>query len=137
SDQFRNRLIFVDSDLGSHYYLPRSGKVSIYATEADIFFPGRTFAAVGRYLLFRVWSPSKTVRMELDLTTSILGDSEASLPPATVVGEEAILVGLKGHGAARVISPPLAPLIADGVAYVLLDLGADPKRIAIPRPGLM
>jgi hypothetical protein len=46
-------------------------------------------------------------------------------------------VGLSGHGAARVISPPVSPLVVDGVAYVLLDLGAEPKSIEIPRHGLM
>lgn len=137
TDGNRNRLIFLDSNLGSHYYLPESGIVGIYATEADSFFPSGRFAAVGHYLLFRVSSPSKSVRLELDVTTSILGDGEARLPAITVVGEEPVPVGLSGHGAARVISPPLSPLVVDGAAYLLLDLGAEPKQIEIPRPGLM
>ncbi|MBR0778775.1 hypothetical protein JQ625_28450 [Bradyrhizobium diazoefficiens] len=137
TDSSRNRLIFVNSNLSSHYYLPESGIAGIYATEADTFFPSGYFAAVGRYLLFRVSSPSKSVRLELDLTTSVLGDGKAQLPAATVVGEQPVQVGLSGHGAARVISPPLSPLVVDGVAYVLLDLGAEPKPIKIPRHGLM
>jgi hypothetical protein len=67
----------------------------------------------------------------------ILGDGSAKLPPAVVVGENAIPVGLMGHGAARVVSPPFSPLVVDGVAYVLLDLGADAKLLNVPRSGLM
>jgi hypothetical protein len=132
-----NRLVFLNSSLGSHYYLPESGVTSIFATEKDTFFPGGRHAAIGRYLLFRVNSPAKSVRLVLELTTSILGDSSASLPPAVVVGENAIPVGLMGHGAARVVSPPFSPLVVDDVAYVLLDVGAEPKLLNIPRNGLM
>jgi hypothetical protein len=132
-----NRLVFLNSSLGSHYYLPESGVTSIFATEKDTFFAGGKHAAIGRYLLFRVNSPAKSVRLVLDLTTSILGDGSANLPPAVVVGENAIPVGLMGHGAARVVSPPFSPLIVDGVAYVLLDLGADAKLLNVPRSGLM
>src|SRR5258705_12670091 len=88
-------------------------------------------------LLFRVSSPTKSVRLILDLTASILADGSATLPPAVVVGENAIQVGLMGHGAARVVSPPFSPLFVDGAAYVLLDLGADAKLLNIPRKGLM
>jgi hypothetical protein len=42
-----------------------------------------------------------------------------------------------GHGAARVVSPPFSPLIVDGAAYVLLDLGVDAKLLNVPRTGLM
>ena len=132
-----NRLVFVNSSLGSHYYLPDFGITTVFATELDTFFPGGKFAAVGRYILFRVSSPAKSVRLVLDLTTSILGDGNADLPPANVVGETAVPLGLLGHGAARVVSPAFAPLIVDGVAYVLLDLGAEPKLLNVPRKGLM
>jgi hypothetical protein len=132
-----NRLVFLNSSLGSHYYLPESGVTSIFATEKDTFFPGGKHAAIGRYLLFRVNSPAKSVRLVFDLTTSILGDGSANLPPAVVVGENAIPVGLMGHGAARVVSPPFSPLVVDGVAYVLLDLGADAKLLNVPRSSLM
>jgi hypothetical protein len=132
-----NRLIFLNSSLGSHYYLPDFGAATMFATESDIFFPGGRFAGVGRYLLFRVSSPTKSVRLVLDLTTSILGDGSASLPPAAVVGEGTVPVGFVGHGAARVVSPPFAPLVVDSVAYVLLDLGVDAKLLNVPRTGLM
>jgi hypothetical protein len=137
TDSAVNRLVFANSSLGSHYYLPDFGITAVFKTEPDYFFPEGRFAAVGRYLLFRIQSPAKAPRLVLDLTTSILGDGSASLPPATVIGENAVPVGLLGHGAARVISPPLTPKVVDGVAYILLDLGVDAKLHDIPRPGLM
>jgi hypothetical protein len=132
-----NELVFLNSSLGSHYYIPQYGITTIFQTERDIFFPEGKFAAVGRYLLFRVNSPTRSVRLVLDITSSILGDGSQSLPPATVVGESAVAVGLVGHGAARVVSPPFFPKVVDGVAYVLLDLGAEPKFLSVPRSGLM
>jgi hypothetical protein len=100
------------------------------------FFRGK-IAAVARYLLFRIESPAKVSRLVLDLTASILADGKSSLPPAVVIGEKAISVGLLGHGAARVVSPSFSPLIVDGVAYILLDLGAQPKFLNVPRTGFM
>jgi hypothetical protein len=133
-----NRLTFLASSLGNHYYLPDFvAPTTVYATEKDNFFAGGKFAGVGRYLVFKVNSPTKSVRLVLDLTTSILGDGSASLPPANIVGESAVSVGFLGHGAARVVSPPFSPLIVDGAAYLLLDLGSDAKLLKVPRQGLM
>jgi hypothetical protein len=137
SDSAVNQLVFANSSLGSHYYLPDFGITAVFQTERDYFFPEGKFAGVGRYLLFRIQSPAKAPRLVLDLTSSVVGDGSASLPPATVIGENAVPVGLLGYGAARVISPPLTPKVVDGVAYILLDLGADPKVHDIPRSGLM
>ncbi|SHH65003.1 hypothetical protein SAMN05444169_8568 [Bradyrhizobium erythrophlei] len=132
-----SRLVFVNSSLGSHYYLPDYGITAVFETEPDAFFSGGKIAAVARYLLFRIESPAKVSRLVLDLTASILADGKSNLPPAVVIGEKAISVGLLGHGAARVVSPPFSPLVVDGVAYVLLDLGAQPKFLDVPRTGFM
>ena len=133
-----NRLILLSSNLGSYYYLPDFlAKISLFEVEQDIFFPNALFAAAGRYLLFRVEHPTKKQRLLLDLTTTIMANGKAELPPATVAGETRTLIGLEGHGAARVLSPPFAPLVVDGVAYALLDLGAEARLMKIPRSGLM
>jgi hypothetical protein len=133
-----NRLILLSSNLGSYYYLPDFvGKTSLFEVEQDIFFLNGHFAAAGRYLLFRVEHPTKKQRLLLDLTTTIQADGKSELPPATVAGETRVSIGLEGHGAARVLSPPFAPLVVDGVAYALLDLGAEAHLMKIPRSGLM
>jgi hypothetical protein len=132
-----NLLVLANSSLGSHYYLPDFGITAVFQTEPDIFFSGGKLAAIGRYLLFRIQSPTKSPRLVLDLTTSLLADGLSNLPPAVVVGETAVPIGLLGHGAARVISPPVTPLVVDGVPYLLLDLGAKAKLLDVPRSGLM
>lgn len=133
-----NELVLLSSNLGSYYYLPDfEGKISLFQVEQDIFFLDRQFAAAGRYLLFRVEQPTKKQRLLLDLTTTIMADGKAELPPAAIAGETRVSIGLEGHGAARVLSPPFAPLVLDGVSYALLDLGAAPHFIRTARPGLM
>jgi hypothetical protein len=74
-----SRLVFVNSSLGSHYYLPDYGIIAVFETEPDPFFPRGKFAAVARYLLFRIESPAKASRLVLDLTTSILADGKSNL----------------------------------------------------------
>jgi hypothetical protein len=133
-----NELVFLNSNLGGHYYLPDLHAItSLFQTQPDVFFPDKGMAAIGRYLLFRINSPAKSGRLSLDITTSILGDGNAKLPPAVVIGEEAVPIGLVGHGAGRVTSPTFSPKIVDGIAYILLDLGVDATLINVPRSGLM
>src|SRR5262249_50279821 len=137
SGQTDDYLQFVNSSLGSHYYLLETGHAALFPKELDVFFTGRAFEAVDRYLLFRVLSKSDSVRVLLDLTTTIVNSGDRSLPPAQIIGADGVSVGLIGHGAARVISPPVRPLEADGRRYLLLDLGADPQFIDTPKRGAM
>jgi hypothetical protein len=137
SEPKTNELIFLSSNLGGYFYLPDFGKTSLFEAERDLYFPNSRFAAAGRYLLFRVEDPTKKQRLLLELTTTLLADGKSELPPATVAGETRVSIGLEGHGAARVLSPPFAPLVVDGVAYALLDLGTEARLMNTPRPGLM
>ena len=132
-----NKLIFLPSDLGEYYYLPAFGVIGLFQTQRDFFYPEGKLAAVGRYLLFRINAPAKLGRLVLDLTTTTLGDGCACLPPVSATGEEQVRLDVSGHGAARVTSPAFAPKVVDGVAYLLLDLGADARLFATPRTGLM
>ena len=127
----------IDSDIGVNYYIAQGNPVSIYADEKDVYDQSKAFAAIGRFLLFRVEAPPKKMRLQLSLTTTLMRDKEEKLPPAIVMGASAVSVGLLGHGSARVVSPAFSPLTVDGIAYVLLDLGADPKLLPTPRTGLM
>ncbi len=137
SEPVTNDLVLLNSNLGGYFYLPEFGRSSLYEAEPDLFFPNSRFAAAGRYLLFRLERPTRELRVLLDLTTSLLADGKAKLPPAAALGETRVEIGLVGHGAARMISPPLKPLIVDGVPYLLIDLGQQPQTIQIPRTGLM
>lgn len=132
-----NELVFLGSNVGGHYYFPDNGITSLFQTQRDFFYPEGKLAAVGRYLLFRINSPTKSGRLVLNLTSTVLGDGCVCLPPVSVAGEQEVAVGVLGHGAARVVSPAFSPRIVDGVAYLLIDLGADAKLLDTPRTGLM
>ena len=132
-----NLLAFVPSSLGqSPYLFSKRRRVAVYQLEPDYFFHGHSFAGLGRYVLFRVLSPSVPFRLELDVTTTVRQDGSNSLPPATAVGGERVALDLVGRGSARVFSPVLRPRVIDGQAYVLLDMGAEGFSIPTPRPGL-
>ena len=134
---FADHLVFIESSLGDHYYIPNFSVVSMYATEPDIFFDGKVFQAVGRYMLFKLIEPSQEIRLLINISTTAMSGDTRPLPPATVMGEDAVKVGLNGNGSARVLSPPVKPLVVGHDAYILLDLGTDAKPIVRPRIGAM
>ncbi|MCK1737101.1 hypothetical protein IVA79_24785 [Bradyrhizobium sp. 138] len=136
-DASGNRLTLIDSNLGSYYYLPETGIVSVYAPEQDIYFAGKMFAAAGRYLLFRVNNPSAAARLQLSMTSSTFAGTERRLPPVKVVGEAAKSIGFLGYGAGRVVSDAVVPIRYDGKFYILLDMAVDAQPLATPRRGLM
>lgn len=131
-----NRLIFVNSSLGGYYYAPGFGGITVFQAEPDFFFPRGKVSGIGRYLLLRLVSPLPA-RIVLDVTSSLMGDGIDRLPPASILGQAPVEVGLTGNGAARVISPEFLPVVVDGVPYVLLDLGTDAKIRPVLRSGLM
>jgi hypothetical protein len=133
----RNVLVFIVSRLGESYYIFRSREnVSFYQLEADYFTPGRTFAAFGRYALFRVVRPSRSFRLALTLTSTLRHDGRNRLPAASVVGAQRRSLPLVGRGSARVYSAPLEPQMIDGRPYVLLDMGDQGLLPPVPRSGL-
>jgi len=136
-DSTRNLLVFTWSRLGEGYFLPVSRKwIGMYQLEHDFFYRGQTFAGVGRYVLLRVLDASKTVRLELDLTTTVRQDGREVIPHASFVGSSRDVLPLVGRGSARVYSAPLKPRFIAGQAYVLLDMATLGTRNRTPRTGL-
>jgi hypothetical protein len=133
-----NHLVFVPSRLGQHYHrFVDRRQVALYQLEGDPQYPGRTMAAVGRHLLFRVVNPGPSVRLALDVSAAFKGDGENRVPPATVIGSAGVPLELLGAGSARALSPPVTPREIDGVAYLAIEMGTDPARIPTARTGLM
>jgi hypothetical protein len=133
-----NHLVFLASRFGQHYYrFVDRRRVALYQLEADPLYPGRTMAAVGRHLLFRVVNPGPTVRLVLDVSTSFKGEGGHDLPPVVVLGATRVPMALVGSGSARVVSAPLTTREIEGVRYLAIDMGMDGKLIPIPRTGLM
>jgi hypothetical protein len=134
-----NALALVDSSQGQPATLPANRRaVSLWQLESDPSFPGRTFSGFGRYALFQVLDPTRTVRLVLDFTTSPIQTPGGSflLPPAAAVGKERAPLPVAGSGSARVISSPIRPLLIDGRPYVVLDMGRKGNFPLVPRPGI-
>jgi hypothetical protein len=135
--QSANRLVFVPGSLGTAVTAGTQGSATLFPLEADPFFRGVAFSAVGRYLLFRVLAPSAHPRLELSLSTTARGAGNR-LPPAVVVGGEIIKLPLVGRGSARVFSDVIAPQTVGGMQFVGLDMGVDETRLPEPpRSALM
>jgi len=133
-----NHLAFVDSTLGQ---LPGFGlqhRTGLYQLEPDYFLPGGTMAGVGRYLLLEVINPSPSVRIVLDLTTSLKGNGTNTIPSRIrVIGTHDVFMKSEGRGAARLISPPVVPQTIFGQRYVGLDLGVAGSLFPEHRLGVM
>jgi hypothetical protein len=135
--RMRDLLVFTSSDLGQGFYLStRRQAVSFYQLERDSFYPGRTMAGLGRYVLFRVLGPARRVRLAVDVTRSLRHDGVNRLPPAAVVGASRTRFDLVGRGSARVISPPIRPQVIGGQPYILLDMGEEGRILHVDRAGL-
>ena len=134
---FTNHLAFVSSSLGRNYYFGGADPVAMFGVEPDYFYPDRTLAGVGRYLLFEVMHPTATSRLVMDFTGTLKGDGTNLLPPMAVIGDERVALGAVGRGSARLYSKPFAPQWIDGHAYAAIDFGVEGTRYPERRRGLM
>jgi hypothetical protein len=135
-DAFRDHLIFISSELGDAAFFGRP-KVAIYQLETDLYFPDRTMAGAGRYILFQVVNPSKQVRVEVSMTDSLASDRVNRLPPAAAIGAKRSPLPMLGRGSARVFSGPLTPQIIDGRPFVGIDMGTAGTYFDYEPRGLM
>ena len=133
----QNILLFTASSIGQGFYLPENrSRVSFYQLQPDYFYPGRTFAGFGQFALLRILDPTRTVRLELWVTTTLFQSGSNEIPPATITGAERANLPIVGRGSARVFSTPLRPEIINGQAFVLFNMGVRGRVLVGARPGL-
>lgn len=141
SEQIRNHLVQVDSELGKNYYhafrARGEGRVALFQLEPDYFYPGRTMSAVGRVILFEVLQPSPGLRLQMEYTASLQADGRNTIPDAQAIGAQRSAFGGVGRGSARLFSPPLDPQTIAGRRYIALDMGANGRLFPQVRNGLM
>ncbi len=141
SEQVRNRLIQVNSELGANYYhsgkARAEGRIAMFQLEPDYFFPGRTMSGVGRVILFEVLHPTRGMRLEMEYTASLQSDGSNTIPPAQAIGRQRTSLNATGRGSARLFSPPLDPQMIGGRYYVAIDMGAQGRLFPQKRSGLM
>lgn len=131
-----NVLVFVGSTMG-YSYVEHREPAAVYQLEHDYYSPGRSMAAIGRYLLFEVLNPTRAIRLHIAFTETLRADGQNVLPPVSVIGTGRVGFMLAGRGSASVFSGPVRPRVIHGHAYILLDMGSAPIRFVYRRHGLM
>ncbi|MES2212649.1 MAG: hypothetical protein V4490_05880 [Pseudomonadota bacterium] len=129
-----NHMIFLNSTIGGSYYSANRRRISFYQIEKDPLFDGREFSAIGRYMVFLTFKPTKKPRMVLELTTTVLKQFDHVLPQPTVQGHKVPFVG---RGSGRVFSPPLDLTYDHDLAFVTVDIGRDSAQFPHHPKGLM
>lgn len=99
----KNRLIFIHSDLGPHYYSFHRKNAAFYQIENDVMFPDQTFSALGRHIQFIAMNPSSESRMILELTSTVLKQFDSKLPSLDINAKTKI--SIPGRGSARIYTP--------------------------------
>jgi hypothetical protein len=136
-NEVTNHLIFINSELGRHYYSPGFDDIALYQLEHDFWYPDQTMASVGRHFLFQVVNPTKPVRFVINITTSLKGDGENLLPSPEAIGVERLPFPIVGRGSARIFSPSITPEMLNHRAFIAIDMGVEPQRFPDHRTGLM
>jgi hypothetical protein len=124
-DDIKNHLVFIDSTLGGSYHSTMAShikNISLYNLESDPMYPHSNMQAVGRYLLMRVFNPTKKVRLVISLTKTYGGDGKNELPMISVIGNKRVNVSLMGRGSARIVSDLFIPQIINNVPYIATDM---------------
>lgn len=142
-DKIHNRLVFIHSDLGIHYYyLPGVEQgdrrnTAFYSLENDPMFPGNTFSGMGRYTLLMDINPTPGARVVMEATTTAMKNFDSALPQPIIYGASATPLGFIGRGSGRIFSEPVQPILSDGIPYLSIDMGRDGRQFKNKVTGLM
>jgi hypothetical protein len=131
-----NRLLFVHSGLGNHYYLGDRRKISFFQQEPDLFELSHDFNAIGRYMLLRIENPSAKVYLRIAATRTFITGHTAWSPKALVHGATDIPLNAFGDGAFNLFIGPIAPQPFEGANYLAIDFAEMPRQLKDKRPGL-
>ncbi|HZZ82622.1 MAG TPA: hypothetical protein VFE62_29255, partial [Gemmataceae bacterium] len=132
----QNRVIFVHSWLGNHYYLGDRRRIAFFQQEPDLFAPGHQFNGIGRFLLLRIDKPSPKIYLRVAATRTLVTGRTAWNPRAVIRAASDMPLGAVGNGAFNLIVGPLTPEKFDGISYVALDFAEYPEQLIDYRPGL-
>lgn len=138
-EDVRDRLVFIHSELGPHYYSSARFKAAFFQREPEPVTGGAVyFHGTGRYNMFRVINPSPQIRVVLDFTRTSLGGDRYDLPKkAVVIGEDDYPLGFVGSGSARIFSPVIKPELFEQQSYLTVDFGESALPINKRKTGLM
>ena len=132
-----NRLVFIHSNLGNHYYLGDRRKISYFQQQPDYYNRTGDFNGIGRFLLLRVQHPSDQLYLRVSVSKTLMGGGRNTWSPgAAVIGKSTVPLGAVGSGALNRIAGPVSPVWLDGAAYIALDFDQPAMPYPIVRTGL-
>ena len=138
--QVKDRLVFIHSELGPHYYSSARYKAAFFQREPEPISHGREyFHGSGRVNLFNIIHPSPDLRVVVDVTRTSLGEGRTKLPThAVVIGADDYplpFVGLRLRP--RVLPDHHSPNISSSWPTSRVDFGDPPAPILKSKTGLM
>jgi hypothetical protein len=136
AEAVRNRLLFVHSGLGNHYYLGDRRKISFFQQEPDLFELSHDFNAIGRYMLLRIENPTPKVYLRIAATRTFITGHTSWSPKALVHGASDLPLNALGDGAFNLFIGPIAPQPFEGANYLAIDFAEFPRQLKDKRPGL-
>ncbi len=134
-----NRLVFIHSALGPHYYSSARFRAAFFQREPEPVSKGREyFDGAGKVSLFQILHPEGRLRVVVDMTCTSLGPGRTKLPSrAVVIGHHDYHLPFVGYGSARVFSPIIEPEHFEKQSYITVDFENTPSPILKPKTGLM
>lgn len=136
ADAVSNRLLFVHSGRGNHYYLGDRRKISFFQQEPDLYMPSHDFNGIGRYMLLRIENPSEKVYLRISATRTFITGHTAWSPEAVVHGTSDLPLGVAGDGSFNLFIGPLTPQSFEGAHYLAIDFAEFPRYLKDYRSGL-
>lgn len=110
--EVRNFAVFRDASGARQNFLGMDeiDHVAMHRLEPDPCFPHRTMAGVGQDLVIDVINPSPRVRVLVSNTSRFRPERDyRPAPGLQIVGDSRVALTTLGDGAARLVSPPIAP----------------------------
>ncbi|MBP3959812.1 hypothetical protein J8F10_31580 [Gemmata sp. G18] len=132
----KNFAVFCDASGARQHFIggiTDPENVALFLLEGDPMFRPRTMAGVGHAVVLDVLNPSPQVRVLVSCTNSYSTDPvRRNVAPVQLFGDRSAAFGSIGAGAARLVSPPVAPQAVGSSRYLALGFGAatrNPNRL--------
>ena len=133
--QPKNHLVFIDSELGRHFYTfgAKSNSAAFYQLADDPLFNGEKISALGERLVFLVLGSTSKPRAVMELTNTVTKQFDSALPTPIIQGSK---INFVGRGSGRVFSEPLNLTNIESLQFISVDMNRVGQRFPDISTGL-
>jgi len=137
-NEIQNRLSFVHSSKGQHYYGGVKGTISFSQGEEDPYKTTSFCYGIGSYFLFQVINPAKPIWVRMSISRTLQGKGRTELPQTGMLGaQENMPLPFLGNGAANLYVGPFSPFRRGDSDLFAVDLNLPPEYFPNKRSGMM